>query len=180
MSLKGKKVAVLIENFYEDMELWVPVYRLKEEGVTVTLIGPKKETYLSKHDYPAQADLKITDARAADYDALIIPGGYAPDHMRRNPAMVAFVRDMDKLGKVVAAICHAGWMLASANIIKGRKLTGFVSIKDDLVNAGALYEDRDVVQDKNLITSRTPNDLPAFCRTIIEALLNLPAKPRKR
>jgi len=180
MPLKGKKVAVLIENFYEDMEVWVPVYRLKEEGAKVTLIGPKKETYLSKHDYPAQADLKIDDARATDYDALIIPGGYAPDHMRRNPAMVAFVRDMDKAGKVVAAICHAGWMLASANIIKGRKLTGFFSIKDDLVNAGALYEDREVVRDKNLITSRTPNDLPAFCRTIIDALTKPPAAPGKR
>ena len=99
--------------------------------------------------------------------------------MRRNPAMVAFVRDMDKAGKVVAAICHAGWMLASANIIKGRKLTGFFSIKDDLVNAGALYEDRDVVQDKNLITSRTPNDLPAFCRTIIAALSQTPPAPDK-
>ncbi len=170
MPLKGKKVAVLIEKFYEDMEVWVPVYRLREEGAQVTLIGPKKETYNSKHDYPAQADLGIAEARVADFDALIIPGGYAPDHMRRHPAMIDFVRDMDKAGKIVAAICHAGWMLASANIIKGRKLTGFSSIKDDLVNAGALFEDREVVQDKNLITSRTPNDLPAFCRTIVAAL----------
>jgi protease I len=170
MPVKGKKVAVLLENFYEDMEVWVPVYRLREEGAKVTLIGPKKETYLSKHDYPATADISIKDARAADFDALIIPGGYAPDHMRRHPAMVEFVRAMDKQGKVVAAICHAGWMLASANIVKGRKLTGFFSIKDDLVNAGALYEDSEVVQDKNLITSRTPHDLPAFCRTIIAAL----------
>jgi len=170
MSLKGKKVAVLIENFYEDMEVWVPVYRLKEEGATVTLIGPKMDTYLSKHNYPAKAELGITEARSADFDAVLIPGGYAPDHMRRSPSMVAFVRAMDKEGKIVAAICHAGWMLASANIIKGRRLTGFYSIKDDLVNAGALYEDSEVVQDKNLITSRTPSDLPAFCRTIIAAL----------
>jgi protease I len=117
-----------------------------------------------------KADLGAEEALAEDFDAVVIPGGYAPDHMRRNKAMVDLVRTAAEQGKIVAAICHAGWMLVSAGVLKGRKATCFVAIRDDLVNAGAEYHDQEVVQDGNLITSRFPADLPAFCRTIIAAL----------
>lgn len=170
MRLNGRTIAVLAEDQYEDQELWYPVYRFREEGAKVVIIGPKAQTYGSKHGYPATAELAASSARIDDYDAVIIPGGYAPDRMRRDPAMVKFVADADRKGKIIAAICHAGWMLTSAGIVRGRKVTGFFSIKDDLVNAGANYEDREVVVDRNLITSRTPADLPAFCRAIIAAL----------
>jgi protease I len=175
MKLKGKKIAVLAEKFYEDQELWYPVLRFREEGATVSVIAPKTDvTYESKHGYPVKADIASKSAKASDYDAVIIPGGYAPDHMRRDPAMVSFVADAHKQGKLVAAICHAGWMLASAGVARGKTVTGFSSIKDDLVNAGAKWEDREVVVDGNVVTSRTPADLPAFCRAIIDALARTP------
>ncbi len=170
MRLEGKKIALFLENLYEDQEFWYPYRRLQEEGAEVTVIAPRADSYASKHGAPARADIAVSEARARDFDALVIPGGYAPDHMRRVPAMVAFLREMHDRGKVVAAICHAGWMLASAEIVNGRKVTGFFSIKDDLVHAGAEWLDREVVRDGNLITSRTPDDLPAFCRALIEAL----------
>jgi protease I len=168
--LSGKKVAILAENLYEDQELWYPYYRLLEAGAEVRIVGPRKGGYESKHGYPVKADLGAEEALAEDFDAVVIPGGYAPDHMRRNKAMVDLVRTAAEQGKIVAAICHAGWMLVSAGVLKGRKATCFVAIRDDLVNAGAEYHDQEVVQDGNLITSRFPADLPAFCRTIIAAL----------
>jgi protease I len=170
MKLKGRTIAVLVEDQYEDQELWYPVLRFREEGAKVVIIGPKVQSYGSKHGYPAAAELAASAARAENYDAVIIPGGYAPDRMRRDPAMVALVSDANKKGKVIAAICHAGWMLTSADVVRGKKVTGFFSIKDDLVHAGAAYEDKEVVVDGNLITSRTPADLPAFARAIISAL----------
>jgi protease I len=171
MSLKGKKVAVLAENFYDDRELWYPNIRMREEGAEVVVVGPQKgATYKSKYDMPVTADTAAADVNAADFDAVIIPGGYSPDHMRRTPAMVKFVRDAYEQGKVVGAICHAGWMLVSAGVLKGKTVTSFHSIKDDLVAAGAEWVDREVVRDGNLVTSRNPNDLPVFCRTIITAL----------
>jgi protease I len=171
MRLKGRKVIVLAENLYQELELWVPYYRLKEEGAQVTLVGTgNSRTYTSKLGYPVEVDKEAKEIDVSEYDGVVIPGGYAPDHMRRYPEMVRIVREAHQKGKVVAAICHAGWMLASAGILKGKKVTGVSAIKDDLVNAGAHYVDAEVVRDGNLITSRKPDDLPAFCREIIEAL----------
>ncbi len=168
--LTGKHVAVLAEDLYEDLELWYPVYRFREAGAKVTIVGGGAGGYSSKHGYPVTPDATAEKADAADFDALIIPGGYAPDRMRRHKAMVELVRDVFAGGKVVAAICHGGWMLVSAGVLRDRKATCFFAIKDDLENAGARYEDREVVRDGNLVTSRKPEDLPAFCRTIIQAL----------
>jgi protease I len=170
MALKGKSIALFVANVYEDLEFWYPYYRLKEAGANVTIIGPKQDTFTGKHGIPAKADKAIDEVATDDFDALVIPGGYSPDQMRRSEKMVDFVRDMNKAGKPIAAICHAGWMLASAGIVEGKRVTSFFSIKDDLVNAGAKWVDEEVVKDQNIITSRNPNDLPAYCRTIIETL----------
>lgn len=171
MELEGKRVAVLAENMYQELEIWYPLLRLREAGAETFVVGTgSAQTYTSKLGYPVQVDMVADQVQAADVDAIVIPGGYAPDLMRRYPAMVGLVREAFLQGKVVAAICHAGWMLASADIVRGKKATCFFAIKDDLVNAGATYLDAEVVRDGNLITSRTPSDLPAFCRTIIAAL----------
>lgn len=171
MKLTGRKIAVLVENLYMDQELWYPYYRMKEEGADVVIVGPEAGTYKSVHGYEVSAEAEAADVSADQFDAVIIPGGYAPDRMRRHRAMVELVKDAVGQGKLVAAICHAGWMLASADVVRGRTVTGFFSIKDDLVHAGANYVDREVVVDGNLITSRKPDDLPAFCRTIINTLV---------
>ena len=171
MELDGRKVAILAEDLYEDLELWYPYYRLKEAGAEVKVVGSgRADTFTSKHGYPVKPDLTSDQARASDFDAVVIPGGYSPDMMRRKPSMVSFVKDMDAAGKTVAAICHAGWMLVSAGIVNGRKATCFMSVKDDIVAAGADYRDEPVVVDGNLITSRFPGDLPHFCRAIIGQL----------
>ena len=171
MSLKGKRIAILAENLYQEMELWVPYYRLKEEGAEVKVVGAGGATsYASKHGYPVNVDAQAEAVSAVELDAVIVPGGYAPDMMRRHEAMVRLVREAAQQGKVVAAICHAGWMLASADVVRGKEVTSFFSIKDDMVNAGARWVDREVVVDGTLITSRKPDDLPAFCREIVRAL----------
>ena len=171
MELEGKRVAVLAENMYQELELWYPLLRLREAGATTFVVGTgSSDTYTSKSGYPVQVDVVADQVQAADLDAVVIPGGYSPDLMRRYPAMVKLVREAFEQGKVVAAICHAGWMLASADVVRGKQATCFFAIKDDLINAGATYVDAEVVRDGNLITSRVPSDLPAFCRTIIEAL----------
>jgi protease I len=171
MKLQGKRIAILAENLYQEMELWVPYYRLKEEGAEVKVVGGGgAKSYASKHGYPVSVDVQAEQVKAVEFDAVIVPGGYAPDMMRRHQAMVGLVREAAQQGKVVAAICHAGWMLVSAGILQGRKATSFFSIKDDLKAAGADWRDADVVVDGNLITSRQPDDLPAFCRAIIAAL----------
>jgi protease I len=171
MQLKGKKVIVLAENNYQEMELWVPYYRLKEEGAEVTVVGSgSSRTYTSKLGYPVDVDKEAKEIDMSNYDGVVIPGGYSPDLMRRFPEMVRIVREAHEKGKVVAAICHAGWMLVSAGILKGKKATCFFAIKDDMINAGAHYVDAEVVVDGKLITSRKPDDLPAYCRAIIKAL----------
>ncbi|MGD8502234.1 MAG: type 1 glutamine amidotransferase domain-containing protein [Syntrophobacterales bacterium] len=172
MKLEGKKIIVLVEDLYQELEVWYPLLRMKEEGAEVTTVGTEAGvTYKSKTGYPVVSDAASVDIRVEDYDGIIIPGGYAPDLMRRHSATVKLVREASKHGKVVAAICHAGWMLTSADIVKGRRVTGFFAIRDDLVHAGAEYEDAEVVVDDRLITSRKPDDLPAFCREIIRALV---------
>jgi protease I len=170
MDLKGKKIALFVADLYEDLEFWYPKIRMKEAGAEVTVIAPKAGKFTGKHGLPAGADSSVDDVSPNDFDCLIIPGGYSPDHMRRTPAMVDFVKAMHEKKKPVAAICHAGWMLASAGILDGVRLTSFYSIKDDLVHAGAEWVDEEVVNDNNIITSRNPNDLPAFCREIINTL----------
>lgn len=170
MKLKGKNVIVLVEDMYQEMELWYPVYRFREAGADVRIVGPAKKLYKSKLGYEAQADAAAGGIKAADIDVVIIPGGYAPDKMRLHKSMVKLVRDAMNKGKVVAAICHGGWMLCSAGGIAGKTVTGYIAIKDDLVNAGANYVDQEVAVDGKLITSRMPSDLPAFCREIRKAL----------
>jgi protease I len=171
MELKGKRILILVETFYNEFEFWYPYYRLKEAGAHVTVVGSgSAETYKSKSGLPVKADITADKVAADDYDGVVIPGGYAPDHMRRYPAMVSLVKAFSDAEKMVAAICHAGWMLVSADIIRGRMVTSFFSIKDDLVNAGGNWVDKEVVVDGNLVTSRTPDDLPAFMRAIIGVL----------
>ena len=171
MELEGKRVAVLAENNYQELELWYPLLRLREAGAKTFVVGTgSAATYKSKGGYPVDVDMEAGQVSASDVDAVVVPGGYAPDLMRRYPDVLKLVRDASDQGKVVAAICHAGWVLASADVVRGKKATCVAAIKDDMINAGATYIDAEVVRDGNLVTSRVPSDLPAFCRTIIEAL----------
>jgi protease I len=171
MSLQGKRIAILAADLYQEMEIWYPLLRFREDGAETVVVGAEAgKTYASKKGYPVVADKSIVDVHARDFDAVVIPGGWAPDTLRQDQRMLNFVREMDKAGKVVAAICHAGWVLCSADTLRGRKVTCFRAIKDDMVHAGAQYVDEEVVVDGNLITSRMPTDLPAFCREIVKAL----------
>jgi protease I len=179
--LTGKTVLLLVEEQFNDQEFWYPFYRLKEAGATVVVTGSGSAAqYRGKAGTVARADVAADAVKADGCDGVVIPGGYAPDFMRRYPSMVRLVREIFNAGKPVAAICHAGWMLASAGICAGRKLTSFFAIRDDLVHAGATWVDREVVVDGRLITSRTPDDLPAFMRAVIEALAASPAAKPSR
>lgn len=171
MELEGKRIAILAEDQFEDLELWYPLLRMREAGADVNVVGMSGvEVYHGKHDYPARVDVAVDQVSADDFDAVIIPGGYAPDRIRRHQPLLDFVRGVFENGGVVAFICHAGWVPISAGIVDGKRVTSFFAIKDDLVNAGAEWVDEEVVRDGNLISSRTPQDLPAFCRTIIASL----------
>jgi len=169
--LKSKRAAILVEQQYQEIEVWYPLYRLKEAGCQVTLVGPEAgKSYPSKLGYPAKSDKGAEDVRADDFDVVVIPGGFAPDFIRRAPAMIKLVAEMADKGKLLAAICHGPWVLCSTKALKGKKATCFFAIKDDVINAGANYVDEEVVRDGNLITSRKPDDLPAFMKAIFAAL----------
>lgn len=171
MNLSGTHVAVLVEQKYEELELWYPVYRLREAGAEAVLVGPEAgKVYPSKLGYPAKADVTAADVSADRFAAVVIPGGFAPDYVRRSEPMLKLVRDIFARGKPVSAICHGPWVLCSTEALKGRTATGFHSIKDDMVNAGATYVDREVVVDGNVITSRRPDDLPAFTAALMNAI----------
>ena len=171
MNLKGKRVAVLVEQQYQEMEVWYPVYRLREAGCEVVMVGPEAgKTYASKLGYPAKSDAAAADVNASQFHAIVVPGGFAPDYIRRSEPMLKLVRDLFAAGKPVAAICHGPWVLCSTPALKGKTATGFHSIKDDMVNAGATFVDREVVVDGNVITSRKPDDLPAFVVALMEMM----------
>ena len=165
------RIAVLAENFYEDLEAWYPILRLREAGVEVVVVGPEAGvTYSSKHGYALTSDIASKDAKPAKFDGVIIPGGYAPDKMRRDKAMVKLVADLNKAGKLVASICHGPWLMCEADVLRGKRFTSVGAIKTDCINAGGKYEDKEVVVDGNLITSRTPPDLPAMMREVLKFL----------
>jgi protease I len=172
MELTGKKVAVFVDKLYQEIEVWYPYFRLREAGAETIFVGAKAgETYESKLGYPATAEKAYDNVTALDFDGVIVPGGFAPDYIRRYPKATQLVKDIGDAGKLVAAICHGPAVLCSSHgILKGRRATSFFAIKDDVINAGAIWEDAEVVVDGGLITSRKPEDLPAFCREAIRVL----------
>ncbi len=172
MDLKGKKVAILVENMFQEMEVYYPLYRLREAGASVVTLGCGQTDYKSKLGYPVKADGDVHEANADEFDGVVVPGGFAPDFMRRHKGPADFTRKIFEKGGVVAAICHGLWIPASAGILKGLKSTCFFAIADDVKNAGATYVDQEVCVDKNLVTSRMPDDLPAFMRETMKLLAN--------
>lgn len=171
MTLKNKKILAFVADEYEDLELQYPKYRLIEAGATFVVAGPEANTtYKGKNGYPCKSDIAIKDVKVQDYDALLIPGGYAPDKLRKIPKVIEITKKFKTADKLIAYICHAGWIPVSANIVKGVKCTSYISIKDDMVNAGAKWVDEAVVIDQGIISSRFPDDLPKFCPAIIDYL----------
>jgi protease I len=166
-----KRIAAIVDDIYEDLELWYPRLRLEEEGWKVVVAGPSaSKVYTGKHGYPCRTDAAFSDLKASDFDGLLVPGGFAPDKMRRDSHVLALTREMSSSGKLVAFICHAGWVLISAGILKGKRATSTVGIRDDMVNAGALWTDAALVVDGNLVSSRTPADLPVFAKGMVDWL----------
>lgn len=169
--MAGRRVACLVGDDYEDLEVWYPVLRLQEEGAEVHLIGLEaNQACRGKHGYPCRSDRAIQDVSENEYDALIVPGGWMPDKLRRYTPVLEFVKAFDRSGKVIATICHGPWILISARVLSGRTLTCTPGIKDDVINAGAQYLDQEAVRDGNLVSARRPPDLPAFCRLMIAAM----------
>ncbi len=175
MSLHGKTVLFFAGPLYEDLELWYPKIRLEEEGATTVVAGTGERTYQGKRGYPLTVDANVDEIDAEHFDGLVIPGGYAPDIMRRSQRLLEITRQIFEAGKPVAFICHAGWVPISAGIVRGKRGTSVGAIRDDLVNAGMRWEDSAVVVDGNLISSRTPADLPEFMPALIRALAAHPA-----
>ena len=166
-----KKVAVLVDEMYQVLEVWYPYYRFLEADLQVNLVAAEaKKEYHSKEGYPCVSEIAAAQADAGDYDCMLVPGGFAPDFMRRSADVIKFANDMVDAGRVIAAICHGGWLLCSTKIYKGKKATCFMAIKDDIINAGAEYVDVECMVDGNLITARKPDDLPAFCTAVLRAL----------
>jgi protease I len=175
--LNDKIIVMLVENQYQDLEVWYPALRLREEGVKVIIAGTgSAKVYNGKFGYPIETDCILTDISPAEVDGVIVPGGWAPDFLRRYDFVNNFVKELDKKGMLVAAICHGPSVLVSAGILKGRTITCFKAIKDDVMCAGAKYVDQEVVVDDNLITARKPEDLAAFCSKILEYLKKSPGK----
>lgn len=168
--MKKKKILLIVDNFYEDREFWYPKIRLEEEGIEVTVAAAEKQVYHGAHGVPIEPDITYSQVKASDYDGIVIPGGYAPDKLRTYKEVLDIVKKYDKEKKLVAFICHAGWVTISAGILKGRKATSAGAIKDDMTNAGAVWKDEAVVVDDNLISSRSPEDLGHFCKAIIKLL----------
>jgi protease I len=173
-----KSILVLVHDVYEDLELWYPKIRFEEAGFRTVIAGPEKgESYLGKYGYPCTANIAFDAVNTQEFAGVVIPGGYAPDRLRRIPKVLEIIREMDAAGKLIGFICHGGWVPISAKIVKGRLLTGFSAIKDDLENAGAIFTDEPVVVDRNFVTSRTPSDLPFFCKAMLEFFPDLPQSP---
>ncbi len=171
MRLQGKTVGYFVAQEVEDLEFWVPVMRLREEGAKVVVIGLTNQTVRGKHGLEMTPDVSIDEAPHADsLDGVVIPGGWAPDKLRRHPRVLQLVRDLDSLGKVIATICHGGWVPISAGILRGRKATGSTAIKDDITNAGGIWVDAAAFREKNLVWGRVVNDIPDFCRELVAAL----------
>ena len=169
--LDGIRLVMYVDDIYEDLELWYPKLRMLEAGAHVTVAGPDVgRKYAGKHGYPCVSDAAIRDMEAGDFQGQIIPGGFSPDKLRRDPKLLALVRDIAAAGKLTAAICHGGWIPISAKVYQGVRVTGSPGIKDDLINAGAIWEDAPVVIDRHFVSSRKPDDLPDFCRGMLEVL----------
>ena len=166
--LKGRTAALIAADEFEDLELFYPLYRMQEEGIRTIVIGLTKDPIKGKKGYSITPNASIDEVNAENFDFLIVPGGKSPEKLRLNQKVLRFVRDFDARGKPIAAICHAGQVLASAGIVKNRTLTCVAGIRDDMINAGSLYVDKAVVSDGNLVTSRIPSDLPEFARAMIE------------
>lgn len=171
MKLQGKKIAYLVEDQFEDLEFWVPVMRLREEGAEVTVVGTgRMDTYHGKHGLTAKADTTASAVEADYFDAVVIPGGWAPDKLRRFDAVKDLVRETYRQGKILGSICHGGWVLASAGIVDGHRATGSTGIKDDMENAGAIWEDTSAFRDGNIVWGRVVKDIPTFCRKLVQAI----------
>jgi protease I len=169
--LDGKRILTFVGDMYEDLELWYPKLRLIEAGAEIVVAGEKAGAkYAGKNGYPCVSDASIVEMRAADFDGLVVPGGFMPDKLRRDPDVLQLVRDFDAAEKPIAAICHGGWIPISAGVYRGVRVTGSLGIKDDLVNAGAVWEDAPVVIDRHFVCSRKPDDLPYFCRGILQVM----------
>jgi protease I len=170
MKKSGRTVLAFLDDVYEDLELWYPRLRLEESGYALKCAAPEIRTYTGKHGYPAASDLLLRDARSRDFCGLLVPGGFMPDKLRRDPKVLSLTREFFEQGKLVAFICHGGWIPISAKILTGKRVTGSRGIKDDLENAGGLWVDEPVVVDGNLISSRTPCDLAAFGEAMVRFL----------
>lgn len=169
--LSQKRILSFVGDIYEDLELWYPKLRMIEAGAEVVIAGPEAGVvYAGKNGYPCKSDAAIDDMDSADFDGLLVPGGFMPDKLRRDAKVLELVREFDAAGKLIAAICHGGWIPISAGVYRDVRVTGSPGIKDDLINAGAIWEDAAVVIDRHFVSSRKPDDLPDFCRGMLQVL----------